>query len=107
MSDESKQHVELALSKVRVIFEEASSRIEGIAPGEKIPATKLAEEIAKAHGMTGPQLYPTLKFLFEGYPGVNVQRGAHGGIIRPKPTDPKAVAATPVAAPAPSPVDTK
>ena len=84
MSDSSKQHLELALGKVRIIFQEASDRIEAIAPGEKIPATKLAQEIAEAHGMTGPQLYPTLKFLFEGYPGVAVQRGAHGGIIRPK-----------------------
>lgn len=91
MSTEVDKHLDLALGKIRVIFEEASTRIEAIAPGEKIPATKLAEDIAKAHGMTGPQLYPTLKFLFEGYPGVNVQRGAHGGIIRPK----KDVAPTP------------
>jgi hypothetical protein len=32
--------------------------------------------------MTGPQLYPTLKFLIDGYPGVKVSRGAHGGIER-------------------------
>jgi hypothetical protein len=42
----------------------------------------LADELAKEIGMTGPQLYPTLKFLFQGYPGVDVRAGAHGGIYK-------------------------
>lgn len=76
------KHVEDSLAKIRVIFEKASTRIEAMKPGEKIPATVLAEELAEAHGLTGPSLYPTLKFLFEGYPGVDVRRGAQGGIVK-------------------------
>lgn len=94
----SDQHVEASLDKIRTIFKKAQSRIEAIKPGEKIPATQLAEELAKEHGMTGPQLYPTLKFLLDGYPNVDIRRGAHGGIFkRPIVTTPVAVpvAATP------------
>lgn len=78
----NKEHVEDSLAKIRTIFEKASTRIEALKPGEKIPATVLAEDIAKENGMTGPQLYPTLKFLFDGYPGVDIRKGAHGGIIK-------------------------
>jgi hypothetical protein len=76
------QHIENSLAKIRVIYEKVSDRIDALKPGEKIPATVLADEIAKEINMTGPQLYPTLKFLFDGYPGVEVKRGAHGGIIK-------------------------
>lgn len=75
-------HLDLATAKVRAIFEKASARIEAIKPGEKIPATKLAEDLAEELDLTGPQLYPTLKILFEDYPGVDVKRGAQGGIYR-------------------------
>lgn len=78
-------HLDLATAKIRSIYEKASSRIEAIKPGEKIPATKLADDLAKELDMTGPQLYPTLKVLFDGYPGVVVKRGAQGGIYRPLP----------------------
>jgi hypothetical protein len=74
------QHIEESLAKIRTIFQKASDRIEALKDGEKVPATKLAEDIAKEHGMTGPQLYPTLKFLFDGYPEVEITKGAHGGI---------------------------
>ena len=90
----SKQHVEESLAKIRVIFEKAAERIEALKPGEKIPATALATEIGKEHGMSCPQIYPTLKFLFDGYPGVEVRRGAHGGIIK---LDPNAPVVAPVA----------
>lgn len=87
------QHLENALAKIRPIFEKAVERIDALKPGEKVPATELAADLARdiiqADGkpMTGPQLYPTLKFLFEGYPGVAVRKGAHGGIIKlPLPT---------------------
>jgi hypothetical protein len=79
---DTKQHLENALAKIRPIFEKAMERIDALKPGEKIPATKLADDLAKEVGMTGPALYPTLKFLFEGYPGVDVKRGAHGGIVK-------------------------
>jgi len=75
-------HVDESLAKVRIIFEKASERIEALQSGEKIPATKLAEELAQDIGMTGPQLYPTLLFVIKDYPGVAVKRGAHGGIIK-------------------------
>lgn len=81
----SDQHVEDSLEKIRTIFKKAQNAIEAIKVGEKIPATKLAEDIAKEHGMTGPQLYPTLLFLIKGYPGVEVRRGAHGGIVKLRP----------------------
>lgn len=76
----NKEHIEFSLDKIRKLYEKASTRIESLKPGEKIPATVLAEQIAKEVGMNGPQLYPTLKFLFDGYPGVRVLRGAKGGI---------------------------
>lgn len=76
------KHVEDSLQKIRVIFEKASTRIEALKQGEKIPATKLAEELANEIGMTGPSLYPTIKFLLDGYPGVKILRGAHGGICK-------------------------
>ena len=76
-------HIDNSLNKIRVLFEEASDRIDNLKPGEKVPATQLAEEIAKKHDMTGPQLYPVLLFLIRDYPGVEVKRGAHGGICKP------------------------
>ena len=74
------QHIEETLNRIRSFYIEAATRIEALQGDGKIPATKLAEDIAKQHGMTGPQLYPTLKFLFDKYPEVEVLRGAHGGI---------------------------
>lgn len=73
-------HIDASLSKIRSIFEKASARIEALKVNEKITATGLAQELAEEVGMTGPALYPVLKFLFEDYPGVSVTRGAHGGI---------------------------
>ncbi len=87
MNNEVTLHLEKALDEVRALFLKAVTRIEAIKPGEKIPATQLAEELAKEQSpdMTGPQLYPTLKILLEGYPGVDIRRGAHGGIYRLQP----------------------
>jgi hypothetical protein len=88
MNQEVTQHIEEALNEIRSLFVKAATRIEALKPGEKIPATALAEDLARniiqADGkpMTGPQLYPTLKVLFKGYPGVEIARGAHGGIKR-------------------------
>lgn len=91
---DSKQHVENSLAKIRAIFEKATNRIDDLKPGEKIPATKLADDMAKEIGMTGPSLYPVLKFLFDGYPGVEIRKGAHGGILKIDPNATKTV--TPV-----------
>ena len=76
------QHIEEALNEVRRLFTEAATEIEKLEVGEKIPATQLAADLAKAKGQTGPQVYPTLKILFKDYPCVEVARGAHGGIKR-------------------------
>jgi hypothetical protein len=88
------QHIDVTLAKIRSIFVEAVTRIESLKGDEKVPATKLAAEIAEGHDMTGPQLYPTLLFLFKDYPGVTISRGAHGG-IRKTPAVVAAVVATP------------
>lgn len=78
---DSKQHLEHVLAtRIRPIFEKAAERIDALKPGEKVPATELAKELAASVGMTGPQLYPTLKLFFDNYPGVVIKKGAHGGI---------------------------
>jgi len=79
----NKAHVEARLDKVRVLFEKASEIIEALPKGQKIPATKLAEELAKEFNQTGPQLYTTLKILTDDYPDRIIKRGAHGGIYNP------------------------
>lgn len=84
----NQEHIVKSLSKIQAIFEKASDKIESLKSGEKIPATALANELAaefqlaSGEPMKGPQLYPTLKFLLDNYPGVDVKRGAHGGIIK-------------------------
>ena len=83
MNKEVEQHIENALNEVRALFVKAATRIEAIKPGEKIPATKLADTLAKEIGKTGPQIYTVLSYLTAGYPGIEVKRGAHGGICRP------------------------
>lgn len=75
-------HIDITLAKIKVVFERASQKIEALKSGEKIPATVLSKELAEEIGMTGPQLYPTLLFLIKDYPGVDVKRGAHGGIVK-------------------------
>ena len=84
----NKDHIENSISIIRAIFEKASDRIEAINPGDKIPATKLAEDLAQEIGMKGAQLYPTLLFLFKDYPNRELRRGAHGGIYNPLPVKP-------------------
>lgn len=79
----SKTHIDNVLNaRLRPLYEKAAARIDAILPGERIAATKLADEIGKDIGMTGLQLYPILKFLFEDYPGVVVKRGRDGGICK-------------------------
>jgi len=75
-------HIDNTLGLVRTIFEKASFKIEAIPVGDKICATKLADQIGKEVGIPGPNLYPVIKLLFNNYPGVVVKRGKNGGIIR-------------------------
>lgn len=74
------QHVEASLDSIRVIFKRVQKIIDEMKAGDAIPATKLAADIAPEYGLTGPALYPTLRFLFKDYPGVVITRGAKGGI---------------------------
>lgn len=92
IDQKTEQHIDETLAKLREIFVEAATRIDALKGEEKVPATKLAADIAEARGMTGPQLYPTLLFLFKEYPGVTISKGAHGGIrkAKPKPVEVKA-----------------
>jgi hypothetical protein len=76
------EHIDASLSKVRSLFEEASDVIEALRPNEKVTATGLAAMIAAKHSMSGATLYPILKMMFDGYPGVSVTRGAKGGIMK-------------------------
>jgi hypothetical protein len=78
----NEKHINNSLDKIRSLFNKASERIEALKQGEKIPATKLAEDIAKEIGMTGAQIYPVLIFLIKDYPGMQIKKGASGGISR-------------------------
>jgi hypothetical protein len=84
IDQKTEQHIEETLNKLRAIYVEAATRIDALQGDEKIPATKLAIEIAESRNMSGPQLYPTLLFLFKDYPGVTISKGAHGGIRKTK-----------------------
>lgn len=85
IDQKTEQHIDETLNKLRAIYVEAANRIDALKGDDKVPATKLAEEIAKPLNMSGPQLYPTLLFLFKGYPGVTITKGAHGGIRKTSP----------------------
>ncbi len=80
MNETIKAHVDQVLDDIRGIYLQAVERIEALRPGEKLPATSLAEDLARGLGLTGPQLYPIVKRLLDGYPGTTLKRGAHGGI---------------------------
>jgi len=76
-------HLDKAIVEVRELFTAAALRIEALKPGEKIPATQLAQELGVERGMTGAQAYPILKVLInDSYPGVKILKGAHGGILK-------------------------
>ena len=73
-------HIEETLNKFRGWFHSASEKIDVLKPGEHIAATKLAEDIGTANGMTWAQFYPFLRVMLNGYPGVLVKTGSKGGI---------------------------
>lgn len=75
-------HVDTAVNDIRKIFEDVSSFIEEMKSGEKIPATQLAAKFAEKYNLKGPDLYPTLRFLLRNYPGIQVKRGATGGVYK-------------------------
>jgi hypothetical protein len=76
-------HVEEVLDDIRALYIKAATRVESLKVGEKVPATKLAEELAKELGKTGPTIYPILKLLLsDDYPKVKIKKGAQGGVER-------------------------
>lgn len=80
MSDAIEKHIEDTLDHVRKIYKDAADIIAKLNAGEKIPATKLAAQVAESYGMSGPQLYPTILFLLKDFPGTKQKRGVNGGI---------------------------
>jgi hypothetical protein len=78
----TKQYVDDVLALIRPFFDEVQAHIDTMKIGDKVPATALAAKIAERHDMTGPQLYPTLKFFFDNCPELEVRRGAHGGLFK-------------------------
>ena len=82
MDEKIMNHIESSLLEIRAIFIKTAEQIEALAPGEKIAATKLAEKIGQEYDIPAMTMYPTLKFLFDNYPGVDVKRGRFGGLIK-------------------------
>jgi hypothetical protein len=111
MYDDVKQHIEDALDEIRAIFMMAVDKIEALKVGDKIAGTTLAADIAavitdktiadaianhklpagttanddklvKDFKVSGPTLYPTLKYLYTDYPYTSLKRGAMGGITK-------------------------
>jgi hypothetical protein len=74
------EHTEKKLAMIRSIFEDASTVIDAIIPGERIGAAKLAESIGMKYGISGPTLYHTLKLLLDGYPNTVMRLGPKGGL---------------------------
>src|ERR1700722_18925224 len=60
MNETIKAHVDQVLDDIRGIYLQAAERIEALRPGEKLPATSLAEDVARGLAMTGPQRYGVL-----------------------------------------------
>jgi hypothetical protein len=84
MRDEVKKHIDDSLAKIRVIFEAAAAVIEALPEDgkSKVPGTTLAGEVGKPFGINMASMYPTMLFLYKGYPGTELRKGAHGGIVR-------------------------
>ena len=87
MSEASKKHIEDALNKIRVIFEAAEERIEAQQIGSTIAATILAKELGEPMGISGPEMYPTLRFLYRDYPNRWLRKGSSGGLYFFTPED--------------------
>lgn len=80
--NDTETHIEKTLNTFRGWFHSASERIDVLKPGEHIAATKLAEDIGIANGMTMAQFYPFIKVMLIDYPGVLVKAGSKGGIFK-------------------------
>jgi len=76
------QHKAQCLNKVDQIFTDAAEIIAALAPGEKVAATELARLVGLKHGLTVPQIYPTLLFLIPDYPQIQIKKGKAGGLYK-------------------------
>lgn len=84
-SEDVTEHIDLAASRMRKIFQSVSNKIEErmkvVAVGSKLcNVTALAVEIGKEFDCSGPEMYPFVKAILEGYPNIECKRGAKGGI---------------------------
>lgn len=97
-------HVELSLDRIRVIFTELANDLNALTPGhgpeERLRVVDWAENYVRNHRSqflsasdeekdetkrihsAATQLYNTICYLIEGYPGIVVKRGRHGGAYR-------------------------
>lgn len=76
------QHIELKLSLIRRLFEELSTRIDALEPGERLPLTNYANSIARKYGLSGNQLLPIILMLTRDYPGTITKYGPKGGVVK-------------------------
>lgn len=82
MNKQVETHIETRLNDIRTIYLKAVERLEALKPGERIPSTVLADEIAKEMGQKTTQLYPILLPMLNGYPRFIRRVGAKGGMER-------------------------
>jgi hypothetical protein len=83
MKDQVLNHIEQSLNNVRDIFIKIAEHVEKINPGERLPSTKLADEVGAELGLTGSSLYPIMRLLTDvGYPGIKNMKGRYGGLYR-------------------------
>jgi hypothetical protein len=79
------EHIRNNLSRFEEIFQKATSKIEALKVGERLPATTLAADLGKEYDLTGAQLYPVISLFLKGYPDIEIARGAKGGIVKLSP----------------------
>jgi hypothetical protein len=82
MNKQVELHIETRINDIRSIYLKAVERLEMLKPGERIPSTTLAKDIAKEMGQKDTQIYPILLPMLVGYPRFVRRVGAKGGMER-------------------------
>ena len=82
MNKQVELHIETRINDIRTIYLKAVERLEALKPGERIPSTTLAKDIAKEMGQKDTQIYPILLPILVGYPRFVRRVGAKGGMER-------------------------
>lgn len=81
LSQDVKDHISFFCNEwLKEILTEASVYIENMEANKTKPATKLAGEIGDKFSLSQQEAYSILVHFFKEYPGVEVRKGAHGGI---------------------------